>query len=43
MTVKDCADVAISMDADLQDDINAMYEMLQKFHNGCDIVYGVRK
>lgn len=42
MTVKDCADVAISMDADLQDDINAMDEMLAKYHTGCDIVYGVR-
>lgn len=42
MTVKDIADVSISMDADLQDDINAMDEMLEKFNNGCDIVYGVR-
>lgn len=42
MTVRDIADVAISMDADLQDDIDAMDEMLEKFHNGCDIVYGVR-
>ena len=30
------------MDADLQDDINAIDEMLEKYHNGCDIVYGVR-
>lgn len=42
MTVKDCADAVISMDADLQDDINAIDEMLEKFHGGCDIVYGVR-
>lgn len=42
MTVKDCADVAISMDADLQDDINAMDEMLDKYYGGCDVVYGVR-
>ena len=42
MTVKDCADVAISMDADLQDDINAMDEMLNKYYGGCDVVYGVR-
>lgn len=42
MTVRDIADVAISMDADLQDDIDAMDEMLEKFHSGCDIVYGVR-
>lgn len=42
MTVKDHADVTISMDADLQDDINAIDEMLNKYYNGCDIVYGVR-
>lgn len=42
MTVKDVADMAISMDADLQDDINAMDEMIAKYQNGCDIVYGVR-
>ncbi len=36
------ADVVISMDADLQDDINAVDEMLDKYYNGCDIVYGVR-
>ena len=42
MTAKDYADVVISMDADLQDDINAIDEMLEKYKNGCDIVYGVR-
>lgn len=42
MTAKDYADMVISMDADLQDDINAMDEMIEKFHQGCDIVYGVR-
>ena len=42
MTAKNYADVVISMDADLQDDINAMDEMIDKYHNGCDIVYGVR-
>ena len=42
MTAKEHADVVISMDADLQDDINAINEMLEKYHNGCDIVYGVR-
>ena len=36
------ADVAISLDADLQDDINAMDEMLSDFADGNDIVYGVR-
>lgn len=42
MTVKDHADMAISMDADLQDDINAIDEMVEKYLNGIDIVYGVR-
>ena len=42
MTVKDCADIVVSMDADLQDDINAVDEMVAKYKNGFDIVYGVR-
>ena len=42
MTAKNYADVVISMDADLQDDINAMDEMIDKYHEGKDIVYGVR-
>lgn len=42
MTAKNYADVLISMDADLQDDINAMDEMLDKYYQGNDIVYGVR-
>ena len=42
MTAKDVCDVAISMDADLQDDINAIDEMIDKFHEGKDVVYGVR-
>jgi len=42
MTVIDHADVTISMDADLQDDINAVDKMLDKYYEGCDIVYGVR-
>ena len=42
MTVKDHADMAISMDADLQDDINAIDEMVERYLNGTDIVYGVR-
>jgi len=42
MTAKNYADVVISMDADLQDDINAIDAMLDKYYNGCDIVYGVR-
>ena len=42
MTAKKYADVVISMDADLQDDINAIDEMIMKYKQGCDIVYGVR-
>ena len=42
MTVRDHADFVISMDADLQDDIEAVDEMIDKYHNGMDIVYGVR-
>lgn len=42
MTVKACADMVISMDADLQDDINAVDEMVDKYLEGTDIVYGVR-
>ena len=43
MTAKEYADVVISMDADLQDDINAIDGMLDKYEDGCEIVYGVRK
>ena len=42
MTVKDSCECAISIDADLQDDINAIPEMVEKFREGFDIVYGVR-
>ena len=42
MTAKNYADIIISMDADLQDDINAMDEMIKKYKEGNDIVYGVR-
>ncbi len=42
MTAKERADIIISMDADLQDDINAIDAMLEKRTEGCDIVYGVR-
>ena len=42
MTAKNYADIVISMDADLQDDIDAIDEMLDKYYDGCDIVYGVR-
>ncbi len=42
MTIREDADMVISMDADLQDDIDAIDEMLEKYAEGCDIVYGVR-
>ena len=42
MTVMNDADAVISMDADLQDDIDAIDRFIQKFYDGCDIVYGVR-
>ena len=42
MTAKEDADVVISMDADLQDDINAIDSMIDKYNEGFEIVYGVR-
>jgi glycosyltransferase involved in cell wall biosynthesis len=42
MTAKEDADVTISMDADLQDDIDAMDHFLDEFEKGSDVVYGVR-
>ena len=42
MTAKDRADIVISMDADLQDDIDVIDEMLTKYQDGAEIVYGVR-
>lgn len=42
MTVKDKCDITISLDADLQDDINAIDEMVKCYDEGCDVVYGVR-
>jgi len=43
ITAKDMSDVTISIDADLQDDVAVIEEMIDKFHAGNDIVYGVRK
>ncbi len=40
--VKDRCDFSVSIDADLQDDISVIEEMVDKYHAGCDIVYGVR-
>ena len=42
-TAREDADLTISIDADLQDDINAIPEMVKKYNEGCDIVYGVRR
>lgn len=42
MTAKDRCDMAISMDADLQDDVDAVDAMVEQYRQGCDIVYGVR-
>lgn len=42
MAAKEKADCAISLDADLQDDIDALDGFLAKFEEGCDVVYGVR-
>ena len=35
-------DALVSVDADLQDDLRAIEQMLDHFHDGCDVVYGVR-
>lgn len=42
MAVTGRCDAAISIDADLQDDPKAIIEMVRKYREGCDIVYGVR-
>jgi len=43
LTFKDEADALISIDADLQDDLNVIETMVLKFTEGIDVVYGVRK
>lgn len=42
MTVAEHCDMAISLDADLQDDVEVLDRFVQKYSEGCDIVYGVR-
>ena len=42
MTARGHCDACVSMDADLQDDINAIDGMVDQYLEGCDIVYGVR-
>lgn len=43
MAAMESCDCAISLDADLQDDIDVIDDFLDKFEDQCDIVYGVRK
>ena len=42
MEAKEYADITISIDCDGQDDIDVMDEMVRQYHDGCEIVYGVR-
>lgn len=42
MEAKEQADITISIDCDGQDDINVMDDMVKAYHDGCEIVYGVR-
>ena len=42
MTARNRCDICISMDADLQDDMDAMDKFIEKHREGCEIVYGVR-
>jgi len=42
MTARGRCDISISMDADLQDDMDAMDRFIEKYNEGCDVVYGVR-
>lgn len=42
MTAKDRCDMAVSMDADLQDDVDTVDAMVEQYYAGCDVVYGVR-
>ena len=42
IAAKDMADITVSIDADLQDDTSVIEEMIDKYHEGKDIVYGVR-
>lgn len=43
LTAMERSDVTVSIDADLQDDVTVIEEMIDKFHAGSDIVYGVRR
>ena len=43
MTAKDWSDAVVTIDADLQDDINAIPQMVDYYNKGIDTIYGVRK
>ena len=43
LTAVKMSDILVSIDADLQDDVSVIEEMIDKFHEGKDIVYGVRR
>ncbi len=42
LTANKSSDLTVSIDADLQDDVNAIEKMVDKYHQGYDVVYGVR-
>ncbi|MCR4643408.1 MAG: glycosyltransferase family 2 protein [Lachnospiraceae bacterium] len=42
MTAREHADLSISIDADLQDDTAVIEQMIDQYHEGCEIVYGIR-
>lgn len=42
MTAKEYSDMTISLDADLQDDVDVIDKFVEQYYSGCDIVYGVR-
>ena len=42
MAARERADVVVTIDADLQDDVEAIEEMINHYLEGCDIVYGVK-
>ena len=42
LTANESADMLVSIDADLQDDVNAIEKMVDRYLDGCDVVYGVR-
>lgn len=42
MTSKEFSDMTISLDADLQDDIDVIDKFVEQYYGGCDVVYGVR-